>query len=255
MADPHEHANSVDEVLAALGRIVDRCIRRRSRAGYFAKVYLRITERVKAGIASSAFADAAWVEKLDVAFANRYFDAVSAYETGSPVADAWRIAFHSASLRNPIILQHILLGINAHINYDLPLATAAVTPAAELAGHETDFTTVNNFAAQEVRDLRQRLSGVSPLLGLFGELNGNNADERYVEFVIDEARAQAWIAAQSLAYLPTPGQRQELSALLDSDALKLARLVLHPPGVAARVSFALVRAAEVRPVATVIRAL
>jgi hypothetical protein len=75
------------------------------------------------------FEDPEWVEAWDVAFAQLYLDAHDADATGAPVPRPWRLAF-DAPTDLPDLL-HVLLGVNAHINYDLPQALLAVIPVAD----------------------------------------------------------------------------------------------------------------------------
>src|SRR6266852_7203894 len=70
------------------------------------------------------FADAEWVERWDVAFADLYLEALEASLAGRRPPRPWDIAF-SAPADLPA-LRHVLLGMNAHINYDLPQALLAV---------------------------------------------------------------------------------------------------------------------------------
>jgi uncharacterized protein DUF5995 len=254
---PTGPATTIDDVLGRLTAIVVAARRHKSRIGYFAAVYLRITEAVKHGIAQGAFKDAVWVEQLDVEFANRYFAALDWYESGAkPNGDpqrSWTSAFAATSLWRPIILQHVLLGINAHINFDLGIATAHAA-GDDLEAHYEDFAQVNDFAASEVAQLQLRLSRVSPLLGAFDLVNGSREDRTLVNFGIDRAREQAWEVAELLTYLPQHRRDAELQ-VIDRNTANLARLILDPPGVLSKLALRSVRAAEVLPVAAVIRRL
>ena len=70
------------------------------------------------------FEDPEWVEAWDVAFADLYLAALDADLPGRPVPRPWRLAFDAPAACPP--LRHVLLGINAHVNYDLPQALLAV---------------------------------------------------------------------------------------------------------------------------------
>ncbi|MDR6882542.1 hypothetical protein J2X61_004323 [Bacillus sp. 3255] len=73
-------------------------------------------------LASGFFHDTVWMERVLVGFAKLYLDAVDAYEAGLPCSPAWELAFHEAAVKYGFVLQDALLGINTHINNDLPLA-------------------------------------------------------------------------------------------------------------------------------------
>ena len=79
------------------------------------------------------FEDPEWVERWDVVFADLYLDAHDADVEGR-VADVprpWRLAFDADPGLPP--LRHVLLGINAHVNYDLPQALLAVIDDEDFA--------------------------------------------------------------------------------------------------------------------------
>ena len=65
------------------------------------------------------------MERWDVAFAGLYLDALDAHLSGtSRPSRPWRLAFDAAPDLPPLL--NVLLGVNAHINYDLPQALLAV---------------------------------------------------------------------------------------------------------------------------------
>jgi hypothetical protein len=77
----------------------------------------------------ACFEDPEWVAEWDVAFAQLYLDALAADLAGTRVPRPWRMAF-DAPAELPA-LRHVLLGINAHVNYDLPQALLAVISDAD----------------------------------------------------------------------------------------------------------------------------
>jgi hypothetical protein len=91
----------------------------------FLSTYVRTTEAVAAAAEAGTFEDPAWVERWDVAFADLYLTALDADLAGSPgVSRPWRLAF--AVPQDLPALRNVLVGINAHINYDLPQSLLAV---------------------------------------------------------------------------------------------------------------------------------
>src|SRR6202008_4811607 len=96
------------------------------RAGYFAALYYKVTSRVRDGIHNGEFEDGARMEKLDVLFASRYLDAYTKWRNGQQPSLSWQTAFESTKRSSVLVLQHLLLGMNAHINLDLGIAAAEV---------------------------------------------------------------------------------------------------------------------------------
>mgnify|MGYP001070305221 FL=1 len=117
-------ANSITEVIVQLTEIVEKSRRENSQLGYFAALYRKVTIRIRDGIAKREFDDNERMERLDVIFANRYIDAYNAFKSNQTPTQSWSIAFIASQNTNLLILQHLLLGINAHINLDLGIAAA-----------------------------------------------------------------------------------------------------------------------------------
>src|SRR5882672_6283392 len=153
---------TIDEVIVELDQIILRARNEHSRLGFFATLYRNVTTQVKAGIADGAFADGARMEKLDVTFANGYLAALDSFRNGKPLRKCWLVSFQMAAKWEPIILQHLLTGMNAHINFDLGVAAQAVAPGAELASLEHDFNQINNVLGGMIIKVRSDIEEVSP---------------------------------------------------------------------------------------------
>jgi hypothetical protein len=71
---------------------------------------------MRARVAAGAFADNVWVHRYAVAFANLYRKALDDYDAGrmQQVPKAWRLCFDTARDGSRLVLQDMLLGINAH---------------------------------------------------------------------------------------------------------------------------------------------
>ena len=77
---------------------------------------------MKDGINNKDFEDGVRMERLDVTFANRYLDAFYSWIAGKQITNSWKIAFDSVAQSKSLVIQHLLLGMNAHINLDLGIA-------------------------------------------------------------------------------------------------------------------------------------
>ena len=178
--------------------VVQRCIRERSRLGYFAALYRDVTVGVRAAIAANEFEDAARMERLDVIFATRYLTAIDLYWQGKAPTLSWLAAFRTASQWRPIVLQHLLLGMHAHINLDLAIAAALAAPGAELPALKKDFEKITILLNRMIDDVQRRIVRVSPWFYIIDRAGGRS-DERLVNFGIGEARTLSWRAAERLA--------------------------------------------------------
>lgn len=221
--------------------MIDGARRAGSRAGYFPALYRKVTVSVQEGIAAGRFEDGERMEHLDVVFANRYLAAVAAIERGEEPTGSWRIAFDACRRWWPIVLQHLLLGMNAHIHLDLGIAAARTAPGDEISGLETDFNRINEVLAELIDGVKEELSTVWPRLRRLDRLAGS-AEDRIINFSISEARDCAWKLARRLAPLSREEQAAEIAAA-DRRAARLGVLIWKP-GPVARTTLGLIRLGE-----------
>jgi hypothetical protein len=235
-------AASIDDVIARLDVIVDRAIIERDRLGFFAVLYRTVTAAVKQGIADGRFEDGPRMERLDVAFANRYLEAFDAHRAGGTPASSWRVAFAASSSRRAVIMQHLLLGMNAHINLDLAIAASDVCPGAAIAGLERDFDEINSVLTELETDVEREVCSLSPWIDRLDHIDPD-AGRVIANFSIDRARACSWEAAQRLALL-SGDARETAIAGIDADVALLAKLIARPIGVVINLNLILVRLRE-----------
>ena len=234
-------ASTIDEVIENLDGLIARARRDGSRAGYFPALYRKVTVSVQEGIRDGVFEDGERMERLDLIFANRYLEAVAASTRGEQPTRSWEVSFRAAESRWPIVLQHLLLGMNAHINLDLGVAAARTAPGAELPALENDFNTINEVLAKLVHGVKEELTTVWPKLERLDRLAGS-ADDRIINFSISKARDRAWELAGKLAPLPLEHQVAEIEAA-DHWVSKFGHLIWKP-GWFARAITVIVRLGE-----------
>ena len=133
MTDPRQgdERTDVGEVVAQMQSRLDALPPTLHRRRMFLGTYQRTTAAVGTAIEAGSFEDAAWVARWDVAFAELYFRAHDADLVGARVPRPWRLAFDAPDDRHELV--HVLLGINAHINYDLPQALLQVISVDDFA--------------------------------------------------------------------------------------------------------------------------
>lgn len=218
-------ATTIDEVIAALEGIISETAAEGSRLGYFAALYNRVTQAVRQGIAAGHFDDGERMERFDVIFASRYLAAYRQYRSGEMPSRAWLQAFEAARSDRHIILQHLFLGMNAHIDLDLGVAAARVAPGAELAGLEGDFNRINDLLASLTPTVEMEIDMASPefksVAGLAPKL-----ELHMIAFGMREARARAWSLATLLAPLDPCAQVAEM-ARRDMESTALGEAILH----------------------------
>lgn len=219
-------ADTIDQVLVQLDQIIATAIQQQSRIGLFAALYRQVTLRVKQGIAAGAFQDGPRMERLDVIFANRYLAALATWQAGGAPSQCWAYAFDATRRTDLILLQHLLLGINAHINLDLGIAAAQTSPGAAILGLHDDFDRINAILGALTDQVKLVIARFSPLVHLLDQV-GSSVEDELVNFSMKIARDDAWQHAQLLAALPEAVTASTI-AVLDDKATFLARLVAEP---------------------------
>jgi hypothetical protein len=195
-------AQTIGDVITALDAIVQQAWEDESRLGYFAALYRRVTCAVRDGIAAGSFQNGPLMEWLDVVFASRYLDALATFQSGGRASRSWMIAFEGCGDADLLILQHLLSGMNAHINLDLGVAAAQVCPGDQLPQLKPDFDEINGVLASLVGTVASEIAVVSPLIGDLEKI-GLRDETSLVNFDIVAARDAAWLSAQRLASEPS----------------------------------------------------
>lgn len=222
-------ANTIDEVITQLTEIVDRAQVESNRIGFFAALYCRVTVGVKEGIAQGRFQNPAQMEVLDVLFANRFLEAYEQHQRGEPTTASWAKAFKAAARKRPLILQHLLLGINAHINLDLGIAAQQTCTGEKLASLQADFEMINTILAELVQPVENTLVSVSPWIGLIDKVNPK-VDDCIMNFSMNIARNCAWKFAVDLNSLNASEQPTAIKRR-DQEIAHFARKVVRPKGI------------------------
>jgi hypothetical protein len=235
--------NTIDEVLNKMDEIVQECRAGNSRMGYFAVLYRNVTRRIKAGIENNEFEDNARMELLDVLFAKRFFEAYDIYKSNLIPSQSWMHAFRAAEGNHLLILHHLLLGINAHINLDLGIAAAQTMKNKPLAAIKNDFDKINDILAELVDGVKSNILRVSKIFGVFIRL-ANKKDEMLVNFSINIARKGAWEFAQRYA---SGSDRKHLEHLRDANVAKIAAKLAYP-GKRMSLLISIIRLGEYLPV-------
>lgn len=217
---------TIDEVLVELDQIILRARNEQSRLGFFATLYRNVTIEVKEGIAAGFFEDGARMEQLDVTFANRYLMALQGFRTGQPTKKCWLTAFQTADKWAPTILQQLLVGMNAHINFDLGIAAQAVAPRDALPSLQTDFNRINDILGGMINRVRANVGEVSPWTRLLNSLP-SQTDDRLINFSLNKARTSAWLVANMINLTPADKLGRELE-ILDEGVAKLGTLIVNP---------------------------
>jgi hypothetical protein len=183
--------DTIEDVLIQMDQIVTECKDKESRVGYFAILYRQVTRRIRDGILAGEFEDNPRMELLDVIFAKRFIDAYRLWTTGQAPTECWRLAFEASKNSGHLVLQHLFVGINAHINLDLGIAASETMKELPLDPIRSDFDRINAILAGLVDGVKGNISVVSPIFGWLMPL-AKGRDEMLLNFSIQVARNGAW---------------------------------------------------------------
>ncbi|WP_422360405.1 DUF5995 family protein [Reichenbachiella sp.] len=217
---------TIDQVIAALDQIILDCIENEDCAGYFAALYRKVTIKVKEGIEQNTFQNGPRMEHLDVVFATRYIRAYEAYKNDQPLTHSWQVAFDLSLQYWPIVLQHLLIGMNAHINLDLGIAAAEISENKNIDNLQEDFDKINVILSSLVHEVDDDLAEVWPTFRIIVKALGK-VDDYLVDFSMKLARDGAWKFAKELS--ETPDQlKNEMISTRDQKVSRKAGLITRP---------------------------
>jgi hypothetical protein len=221
-----KQATTINEVIEYLDEIIETSKGEQSALGLFATLYREVTIQIKNGIANGSFQNPVRMEKLDVIFANRYLKAYYLYKAGEKPSECWAFSFTKGEEYWPIVVQHLLLGINAHINLDLGIACAQVSTPESIFDLHSDYNKINEILSNLVISVEECLVKIWPTLAYLLKLSGN-LDNFFIDFSMKTARDGAWKYATEFVLLP----ENQLEACIqerDIKIAKIARLVSNP---------------------------
>lgn len=217
---------SIDDVIDVLDAIIKETESGENPLGYFAVLYQKVTLKVKEGIENNFFDDGERMEKLDVLFAQRYFDAYFAWKKETTITDSWKVCFENSEKYWSVVLQHLLLGMNAHINLDLGIAAVETARGGNIEDLKGDFMKINDILSSLVNEVQSSISKIWPLLGKILKLTGK-IDDYLVDFSMELARDGAWEFALELSS-KNKSERTIFIEHRDKKVAQKADLVLNP---------------------------
>lgn len=200
----------------------------------FLSCYALMTQNMLQALNQAEFKDPDWVNRLLSHFADYYFNAVEAYDQNDTnIPTVWRIAFDSAAQSNLSVLQHLLLGVNAHINYDLIFTTVDLLDS-EWAGISTELSDQRRLDYEKVNDIiKQTIDEVQdtiierrdPRLELLDHFMGP-LDEWLISRLIEHWRAEVWKQAVILLNTSDANERDKIRQQRDAEVVHLADTIL-----------------------------
>jgi len=193
-------APSVDAVVDLMSSIENSLLPEEG-VRWFNKLYHRVTERVAGALKDGTFENPEFVDRLDVAFANLYFQALKNFLYDRPaVPRAWAPLFDGNHESGVAPIQFALAGMNAHINRDLMVAIVRVCEQMGLdvpgdSAQKRDFDKLNPILQEVETTVRAWF-----LEGFVAEFDSmfEKVDTIIANWSLVEARSAAWSHAETL---------------------------------------------------------
>jgi len=194
----------------------------------FLQCYSTMSQNMYYSIEEKRFSDPLWVSTLLVRFSEYYFEALDLYQCNQPKAPSvWRQAHDAAKNPDTNVLQNLLLGVNAHINYDLPLALYDCLeyewiklPLNKRTMRKQDHDLVNQIISSSIDDVQDRIiKPLSPSLAVLDRIMGR-MDEWMLSKMIGTWRSNVWKISQLLLEAQTPELREEIRQKQETQVLK-----------------------------------
>ena len=197
----------------------------------FATTYLLLTEQMRATIRRHPhyFHDLRWLIYEDTVFANFYFRAISAYEHGKPVPGAWKVAFDNARSGDDNGGQDMLLGINAHVQRDMPFVVATVglrTPKG--ASRKPDHDVVNQILSDAYEPIVSAIGRRYDSLVTISNASWDPIDDIAGLEMVKGWREGVWRNAERLVGAKTPQDRAQVIDSIETNATTWANLIADP---------------------------
>jgi hypothetical protein len=199
--------------------------------GIFAATYRITTLTLRNTLVSGNphFADPAWGIGFDAAFHNYYFNALSSWQAGKSVPGAWRVAFQVATRGDANATVDLILGINAHVQRDLPFALATEgLHTRSGASRKHDWDQYNIFLARAYGPIVQYIAAhYDPTVSLTNPdtlLDGETAVQ-----IFSVWREEGFRNAERLLDARTPAQRRAVTASINANATKTAEAIAAAP--------------------------
>ncbi|MBV9831231.1 MAG: hypothetical protein JOZ82_06505 [Marmoricola sp.] len=222
-------SSCLGSTLRALSKIADSTARSCTHDAIFARAYVRMTQlygytRQIPGY----YQDVPETNHLDAAFAQYFTDAYGNWQSGhrAAVPQAWLIALDAARSRTVTGSGDLLLGMNAHINRDLAFVLAATgLVAPDGSSRKPDYDAVEKWLYDATAPL------MAELAARFDPSIDDSADPAGLSYwtlfqVISGWRENAWRNAEALVSAPTPTDRAQVAARIESEANAAAQSLL-----------------------------
>ena len=223
--------------LSCLRTTVDRLERRETRLGcdhraVFATTYRVLTQVMVRTLKGNPrfFRWPRYLYFEDGLFADVYMANSRAWDRGERVSPAWQVAFETAAHGEVNAAQDMLLGINAHVQNDMPFVLAALgTETRKGVSRKADHDAENEILADAYQEVVSEVERrYDAAVGLTNSTLTPLDDALGLQMVRDW-REQVWRNANRLIDAPDAGARARVVDEIEENAADWAREIAAFP--------------------------
>jgi hypothetical protein len=199
--------------------------------GVFDTTYLELTLGLRRDLRAHPhrFADRRYLYTEDALFADVYFRTLRSYARGRPIPPAWAVALDTARSGQVNAAQDMLLGINAHVQNDMPFVVAALgLVRPDGASRKPDHDAVNEVLAASYEPVVQAVAKRFDPFVAFSNASWDPADDIAGLEMVREWREQVWRNAERLVSAPDASARAEVAAQIQQAAAGWAAAMAAP---------------------------
>jgi hypothetical protein len=200
--------------------------------GVFDTTYLQLTLGLRRDLRSHPhrFADSRYLYTEDALFADLYFRTLRSWSRGRSVPPAWRIALQTARTGDVNAAQDMLLGINAHVQNDMPFVVAALgLVRPDGSSRKPDHDALNEVLAASYEPVVKEIARRFDPFVAFSNASWDPADDIAGLELVREWREQVWRNAERLVSAKTKADRAQVASEIQQAAAGWAQGIAAVP--------------------------
>ena len=226
------------DTLIRLSGLLQTMRERSDQRASFLHCYTLMSENMLREVSAGGFHDPKWMQHFVDHFAEYYFRALDHYERRKNAgSQTWTLAHDTALHGSCAVLQKLLLGINAHINYDLVLTLVDLLQEEwphlseeQRTMRHADYCHVNDIIGNTIDSVQDLvLESDSPGMELI-DISMGTLDEWLISRLIRTWRDEVWEKTILLLDISAPQQKEIFRVQLDASTHARGEAILLQNG-------------------------
>ena len=232
------HPTDARQAYAALDQVAETLLRAADARAAFPDIYAVITQRVavEVGRPDGPFQEPVWISRLAGRFCARYLETLGWALAGTAQdTSAWASAYDSVDAVGMPPVQHALLGLSAHINFDLAIGIHATIvdhghadDRAMIARYKHDHDHVNTLLDASIPEAFDRLIKRHHCATTLWLDRGRRLTRWCTMELLARWRAQVWVEVEALLAARTGAQRARVLRRIGARAARIGALLRRP---------------------------